>query len=200
MDSLSSKISFYDFLNILARGFLLLNLGCNFATEKGIDWIFISIASFLIGLVYHQLMECTIGKVIRNCKWITQRAYEKVKNDIGISPMSDCKPNTYLKAYYMVAKNNCLMNIPVLEAHIAFVRNIWPILLIYVISLCVCPLTAEKFNAFINPCYAAIGITTLLVLLPFIWYRLQTKVSYLVWEGACFINHIMKNENEKNNP
>ena len=88
------------------------------------------------------------------------------------------------------------MNISILEAHIAFVRNIWLVLLFYLIALCTCPLTAEIFSMLAKPCYVAIGITALLVLLPFIWYKLQTKVSYLVWEGAYFINHIMKNENE----
>ena len=124
MKSFSSQVSFYDFLNILVTGFLWLNLFYN-PVGNEVNWIYISVISFLIGLVYHQLMECSIGKFIRNYSKIRKSAYEAVGKVINEGPMPDNSEKSYLYAYYLVAKNNCLMNIPVLEAHIAFIRNIW---------------------------------------------------------------------------
>lgn len=196
MESLSSKLSFYDFLNILVTGFLWLSLFYE-PVGNGISWIYISVISFLIGLVYHQLMECTIGIIIRNCTRIRRSTYEAVEKVLNECPMPDSSEKSYLYAYYLVAKNNCLMNIPVLEAHIAFIRNMWIVLLFYLVALCSsCPLV-DRLKAVCIPCDIAIGITVLLIILPFVWYKLQSKVSYLVWEGAYFIKCIK--ENEKNN-
>lgn len=113
MDYLSSKISFYDFLNILVTGFLWLNLFYD-PVGNEVNWIYISVISFLIGLVYHQLMECSIGKFIRNCSKIRKSAYDAVEKVINERPMPDSSEKSYLYAYYLVAKNNCLMNIPVI--------------------------------------------------------------------------------------
>lgn len=179
MESLSSKLSFYDFLNILVTGFLWLSLFYE-PVGNGISWIYISVISFLIGLVYHQLMECTIGIIIRNCTRIRRSTYEAVEKVLNECPMPDSGEKSYLYAYYLVAKNNCLMNIPVLEAHIAFIRNMWIVLLFYLVALCSsCPLV-DRLKAVCIPCDIAIGITVLLIILPFVWYKLQSKVSYLV--------------------
>lgn len=198
MESLSSKLSFYDFLNILVTGFLWLNLFYE-PVGNGISWIYISAISFLIGLVYHQLMECSIGKIIRNCSKIRKNAYDAVERVINERPMPDSSEKNYLYAYYLVVQNNCLMNIPVLEAHIAFIRNIWIVLLFYLVTLCSsCPLV-DRLRGICASCDIVIVITVLLITLPFVWYKLQSKVSYLVWEGAYFIKYIKEEkENEKN--
>lgn len=198
MKSFSSQVSFYDFLNILVTGFLWLNLFYN-PVGNEVNWIYISVISFLIGLVYHQLMECSIGKFIRNYSKIRKSAYDAVGKVINEGPMPDSSEKSYLYAYYLVAKNNCLMNIPVLEAHIAFIRNIWIILLFYLVALCSSCALVDRLRAFCVPCDIAIGITVLLIILPFVWYKLQSKVSYLVWEGAYFISKIQKDEKNNSN-
>lgn len=131
MESLSSKLSFYDFLNILVTGFLWLNLFYE-PIGYGVSWVYISVISFLIGLVYHQLVECFIGKFIRNCSVIRKSAYDAVGKVINEHPMPDSSEKNYLYAYYLVVQNNCLMNIPVLEAHIALLFG--GIVLIFFIS------------------------------------------------------------------
>lgn len=197
MDYLSSKISFYDFLNILVTGFLWLNLFYD-PVGNEVNWIYISVISFLIGLVYHQLMEYSIGKFIRNCSKIRKSAYDAVEKVINERPMPDSSEKSYLYAYYLVAKNNCLMNIPVLEAHITFIRNIWIILLFYLVVLCsYCPFV-DRLRDVCASCAIAIVIAALLIILPFVWYKLQAKVSYLVWEGAYFLR-TNKQDNEKDN-
>lgn len=186
MKSFSSQASFYDFLNILVTGFLWLNLFYD-PVGNEVNWIYISVISFLIGLVYHQLMECSIGKFIRNCSKIRKSAYDAAGKVINEHPMSDSSEKSYLYAYYLVAKNNCLMNIPVLEAHIAFIRNIWLILLFYLVALRSYSPLVDRLRVVCATSDIAIVITVLLIILPFVWYKLQTKVSYLVWEGAYFL-------------
>ena len=92
---LSSKLSFYDFLNILVTGFLWLNLFYE-SVGNEVNWIYIYVTSFLIGLVYHQLMECSIGKIIRNCSKIRKNAYDAVEKVINERPMPDSKEKSYL--------------------------------------------------------------------------------------------------------
>lgn len=192
----SISVGFYDSLNILSIGGLILFLTTQkIPTNENI--FFFVIGAFLIGLIYHQLMECSIVKFIRNCPLIRKSTFQAVEKILNERPMPDSGEKSYLYAYYLVAKNNCLMNIPVLEAHIAFIRNMWIVLLFYLVALCSsCPLV-DRLKAVCIPCDIAIGITVLLIILPFVWYKLQSKVSYLVWEGAYFIKCIK--ENEKNN-
>lgn len=187
MSITSFKVSVFDFLNLLIMGFLLLDLFFGIGSAKDPNWIYISVFSFLFGLVYHQIMEETIGKFLRNNAKIVYAAYDKLKNRLHISEMFEKSEESYLKAYYLIAKNNCLMNIPILEAQITFVRNIWVILIFYLVKTCT---YCEVINSAITSCAAAITITVLLLSLPFVWYRLQSKVSYLVWESAYFINLI----------
>lgn len=166
MESLSSKLSFYDFLNILVTGFLWLNLFYE-PIGNGVSWVYTSVISFLIGLICHQLVECFIGKFIRNCSVIRKSAYDAVGKVINEHPMPDSKEKSFLYAYYLVAKNNCLMNIPVLEAHIAFIRNIWIVLLFYLVALCSsCPLV-DRLRGICASCDIVIVITVLLITLPF---------------------------------
>lgn len=182
----SISVGFYDSLNILSIGGLILFLITpKIPTNENI--FFFVIGAFLIGIIYHQLMECSIAKFIRNCPLIRKSAFQAVEKVLNEHPMPDSSEKSYLYAYYLVAKNNCLMNIPVLEAHIAFIWNIWIVLLFYLVALCSsCPLV-DGLRVICASCDIAIVITVLLITLPFVWYKLQSKVSYLVWEGAYFV-------------
>lgn len=50
MESLSSKLSFYDFLNILVTGFLWLNLFYE-PIGNGVSWVYTSVISYRVGLL-----------------------------------------------------------------------------------------------------------------------------------------------------
>ncbi len=188
METISSKISLYDFLTILTAGFLLLFL-CLGKIPKGEEWLFASVASYLIGLLFHLVVEFTLGKFIRNHSYILRKAHKEVEQSLNQVPMPDAEYNTYLEAYYLVVKNNCLMNIPILEAQVAFVRNIWVILLFYIVTICSCCPTLQIVRDIFGPsCNIAVGMTALWLILPFVWYRLQMRICKLVWEGGYFIN------------
>lgn len=194
----SISVGFYDSLNILSIGGLILFLTTQKISTNENIFFFVT-GAFLIGLIYHQLMECSIVKFIRNCPLIRKSTFQAVEKILNERPMPDSSEKNYLYAYYLVVQNNCLMNIPVLEAHIAFIRNIWIILLFYLVALCSSCTLVDRLRGICTSCDIAMVITVLLITLPFVWYKLQSKVSYLVWEGTYFIKYIKEEkENEKN--
>ncbi len=193
METVSSKLSLYDFLSILTTGFLLILLSLGRIPE-GEELFLIAIASYLVGLVFHWIIESTLGKLTRNSQCIVRKAYKLVQNSLEETPMSDYGKNQYLEAYYQIAKNNCLMNIPILEAQAAFVRNIWVIIPLYIIAVCICcPIISIMDVTFGSSYSVAIALTVLWLTLPFLWYSLQLKICKLVWEGGYFINNAQKN-------
>lgn len=63
----SISVGFYDSLNIFSIGDLILFLITKkIHTNENI--FFFVIGAFLIGLIYHQLLESTLGKILRNCR------------------------------------------------------------------------------------------------------------------------------------
>ena len=140
------------------------------------------IFSYLIGLMYHKLMEGATW-FLRNMRCLISRGWELAKNDIkGELPSSNNE--NYYNAYYCLMKNNCLNNIPVLEAQAAFCKDILPILIVVLIRLAFGCLDSEKFlNAYT---LATIIVILSLVLIP-VWYCTQVKIHRLVWEGYYFI-------------
>ena len=94
----------------------------------------------------------------------------------------------YLKAYYNVVKNGFLMNIPTLEAHENFLRNIWLICLMYLIAVLAdcCQSSISEIICQYSKCAIAMFLLLLIVFIPFVWYKIQMKIYELVWEGDCY--------------
>ena len=85
---LTSKLSLYDVLTQLISGFLILALFipipestikcmCMEDSTETYHWIFVLIFSYLIGIIYHRLLEwirsggmCECIKKLRNCKYL----------------------------------------------------------------------------------------------------------------------------------
>ena len=101
----------------------------------------------------------------------------------------------YLKAYYNVVKNGFLMNIPTLEAHENFLRNIWLICLLYLITVLAdcCQSSISEIICQYSKCAIAMFLLLLIVFIPFVWYKIQMKIFELVWEGDYYANKL-KNE------
>lgn len=139
-----------------------------------------------------------MGNLSCNYSKIRKSAYDAAGKVINEGPMPDNSEKSYLYAYYLVVKNNCLMNIPVWRLILPY-SEYMVILLFYLVALCSSCALVDRLRAFCVPCDIAIGITVLLIILPFVWYKLQSKVSYLVWEGAYFISKIQKDEKNNSN-
>jgi membrane protein YdbS with pleckstrin-like domain len=204
MNNVSSKMTLYDMLAMVIPGFLLLMLfpfccGC-IILSKGINDIYTGVllvlASYIIGLIYHKTIEYLYNKIgLRNNEKHIQkqskRFYENLKNDAGNLPDEMPIPtrNDYYTAYYTLMKENMLNSIPILEVQVVFIRNLLPLIVLYIIAICCCGF--PYFN--INPCGLAISLVVIAVILLLILIEIQNKIYYLVWEG----NEYLKQNNHK---
>lgn len=142
---MSTSLSLYDFINNVLIGFLLI-IVCfpiGYAFSDFPSFVLIAM-SYIIGLIYSKLNELSIGKLLRNCPALMRVALlevekEFLKRDFMTERKmyfnySNCEGN-YYKVYYKGWKGYCVKNVEILEAQLAFIRNLWPITIIYFISI-----------------------------------------------------------------
>lgn len=192
-----SKLSLYDFFCILIAGYLTLYpfVDCYYFEWRK-DLLPLFLLSYLVGLVYHKIVEYFTSP-LRNNKYmieigksVAQKNFKENKH-IDIPENSDC----YDDAYYYLMRYNCLYVIPILEAQVALIKNMYPLLIIYTICL-----SANSSFLGINGscCIVLATIFAILIFtLPFVWYRIQIKIYQFVWEGYYYIKDSIKNENVK---
>jgi hypothetical protein len=206
--NMPSKVTLYDMLAMVIPGFLLFMLfplccQCqNVFFVNGINevytGIFVFIVSYLIGLIHHKAVECLFTKFgfRNNEKCIENSArrfyydYDKNRDNTKNRDYSQYNCHEYFKAYYTLMKEGTLNSIPALEAQVAFIRNILPITLLYVIAICCC-----GFNFNINPCSLVIFLFVISIVLVVILINIQNKIYYLVWEGNEYLKVIKYGDN-----
>lgn len=184
--------TFYDSLNKLTVGTLLLFLLGGMIGEKAETNILFFVTAFIIGIFYQTFIK-NITRFLTNNLHMIKKAHENVilKNKY-ITKDDNLKAsyNTddYLKAYYNVVKNGFLMNIPTLEAHENFLRNIWLICLLYLITVLAdcCQSSISEIICQYSKCAIAMFLLLLIVFIPFVWYKIQMKIFELVWEGDYY--------------
>lgn len=181
------KVSAYDSLSMVATGYLLLLL---FVPELDLSekTVLVFIACYVVGLVYHKIMECLL-KRRRNPMCLLKKSYQEVDEEFNIKETIALTKKDYYGAYYLLMKEQCLNNIPVLEGQEAFVRNIIPILVVYALQLCFCHSSLGNMFAHLwgtGYCLAGVLLVIVFALLC-IWYSLKLKIHKLVWEGAYFL-------------
>lgn len=195
------QLSLYDFLTMLLVGFLLLvpfcDTGCG---ESFISGTLLLAASYIIGLCYHKLIE-KLTAPFRNMKCMIMKAYDAVCKEFPNVSNLKTGRESYYREYYRLMMKGCLGNIPVLEAQVAFIRNLIPVLIVYIIAIaCECEnldtliVTIFGYN---SHCGVAIIIGILLMLLPYLWYSVQMKIHKLVWEGGYFVQSICNTQNHQ---
>ena len=206
----TSKLSLYDILTQLISGFLILALFIPMPTNGGetvtgsYNWIFLLIFSYLIGIIYHRLLEWIRNIFDKGCKecyiklWfptIFKRNYKLAIINVKTSK-EDNELKDYYNTYYSVMDKPSYNTIMFLEAQEAFLRDITWVLVIYLIfyhseiKFFEGNLFAKIF--FINPitdCNFLILITNIVVfVLPILFARYQTqmKVYKVVWEAGKY--------------
>lgn len=174
--------TFYDSLNKLTVGTLLLFLLGGMIGEKAETNILFFVTAFIIGIFYQTIIKCLTYFLTNNLHMI-KKAHENV-----ILKNNYITEDDYLKAYYNVVKNGFLMNIPTLEAHENFLRNIWLICLMYLIAVLAdcCQSSISEIICQYSKCTIAMFLLILIVFIPFVWYKIQMKIYELVWEGDCY--------------
>lgn len=188
--------TFYDSLNKLTVGTLLLLLLGGMIGEKAETNILFFVTAFIIGIFYqtiikdrtrfltnnfHMIKKAHENVILKN-KYIYKDDYQKASYDT----------DDYLKAYYNVVKNGFLMNIPTLEAHENFLINIWLICLLYLITVLAdcCQSSISEIICQYSKCAIAMFLLLLIFFIPFVWYKIQMKIYELVWEGDYYAERL----------
>ncbi len=193
---MTSRITPYDFLCILISGYLIIfPFIYNEAHDINISIPFFILA-YLVGIVYHKIIEY-LYYPLRNCRCMIEKGRNIAKDSFNnhcntaiLNPDID-----YYEAYYYLMRNNCLYVIPVLEAQVALIKNIFPILIFYLIYLsanCSIINVEDDLRLFI-----VITLGILIVTLPCVWYKIQVKVYRFVFEGYFYIQQSITKGNEK---
>ena len=184
--------TFYDSLNKLTVGTLLLLLAGGMIGEKAETNILFFVTAFIIGIFYQTFIKDRTRFLTNNLHMI-KKAHENVilKNKYITKDdylKASYNKDDYLKAYYNVVKNGFLMNIPTLEAHENVLRNIWLICLMYLIAVLAdcCQSSISEIICQYSKCAIAMFLLLLIVFIPFVWYKIQMKIYELVWEGDCY--------------
>lgn len=178
--------TFYDSLNKLTVGTLLLLLVGGMTGEKAETNILFFVTAFIIGIFYQTIIKCLTPFLTNNLHMI-KKAHENV-----ILKNKYITKDDYLEAYYNVVKNGFLMNIPTLEAHENFLRNIWLICLMYLIAVLAdcCQSSISEIICQYSKCAIAMFLLLLIVFIPFVWYKIQMKIFELVWEGDYYAKRL----------
>lgn len=183
-----SKLSLYDFMCMMVTGFLIMWPFCNYMLQDILGNTFFLILCYLIGIVYHIIIEYMMSP-LRNLSCIiekgrriaTKRFIEKTSRRSAPAEKKD-----YYEAYYFLIRNNSLNVIPVLEAQVAFIKSVYPILFVYTICLLANCIYIDWLAA--CRCHVAVVLAILMILLPFVWYNVQLKIYEYVWEGYLFLH------------
>lgn len=162
-----AKLSLYDILTQLISGFLILALFIPIDVVKEnsvIEWIFLIIFSYLIGIIYHRSLEwirslcdkkkkdsntkdeicifwfwiCTI--FTRNYKYAIHEAFsekEKLEYKLNIKKCNGVDIKGYYDKYYSAMNKPAYSTISILEIQEAFLRNItWIVVTYYLCYYC----------------------------------------------------------------
>ena len=200
----SSKLTMYDFLAMVIPGFLVLLL---FACIVGwlplnIDitdtWfiVFLVIVSYLIGLLWHKISELFFEKIgFRNnpaqIKKIAEKEDKGLDNVFFGKGADEIILEKYYTAYYLLMEKNCLNSIPILEAQVAFIKNLTPLIGLYILVLLHCDNEIYIFIKSIigmgNTLPLIILLLIMMIGLTIVLPTLQNKIYLLVWEGNKYL-------------
>lgn len=190
--NLLSNLSIYDTLTMMVSGYLWLLLVTGIQTILSNNILFF-IACYIVGLVYHRIID-QLPDCLRNNKRILKNSHNEIEKESHKNLDLSATKNNYYKAYYCLMQKNCLGNIPILEAQVAFIRNVTPILAVYLVALCSgCKELCNTIRAtFGNLCTVCIALFLIIIVLIFIRYATQFKICKLVWEGTMYINKVLQ--------
>lgn len=146
--------------------------------------------SYLTGLLLKWLMENILNGFLRNTPNRIRSAYNKSNCIFKKGDLPDKEEDLmqkYYIAYYKALKGNMNSSIPTLEAQIAFLRSILPIVFLYLA-------TSYWWSVKIEHEYYLFIFITIIILIgciALIWH-LQDKLHQLVWEDAYYAELIDK--------
>lgn len=169
--NISTSIGIYDFLNYLVIGAILSFIFVPWIPQNATTLVLWAIPCFIVGLIFHKVIESLIGKYTRNNKKLILSAFRKE------AQYCDKKINEpiliekeYYRAYYSLLEKNLLGNIPRLEAISSFFQDLFFIVLFYTSFLLYHSIYYKGFSLYIIYNCIVYGI-------PYILCFLLTKFS-----------------------
>ena len=169
--------------------------------------ILIFIISYAIGLVYHKIVEKIVKKCTDYCcnnsaqikksaekviqEYENSRCYKSgLKDDVFNTATavetSKKDRHCYYKAYYYLMEKQSLNNIPTLETQVAFIKNIIPIIMLYIVYFCCCDSIVLFYS--LPCCMLPILLFLLGIGLLLTCCCIQNKIYKLVWEGYIYLH------------
>lgn len=165
--------------------------------DKSLECVFIVTLSYPIGMVYHRIIEC-IFNCTKKC-WelrMIQKAWNEENNKLDKRNdrlSKEVSKNDFYQAYYTITRNGCLLNIPILEAQEAFLRNAILLMILSIFKVCHCYCNTEWH------CDVIMLLVILSLAIAFVWYKTQRKIMCLVWEADFHLSQIDHEKNINNN-
>lgn len=173
--NISTSIGIYDFLNYLVIGAILSFIFVPWIPQNATTLVLWAIPCFIVGLIFHKVIESLIGKYTRNNKKLILSAFRKE------AQYCDKKINEpiliekeYYRAYYSLLEKNLLGKIPELEAISSFFQDLFFIVLFYTSFLLYHSICNKNLGWYIFYNCIVYGI-------PYILYVLLAKYS-IPWE------------------
>lgn len=193
-----SGISFYDFLGKLIPGTLLWApwilksyiggdlVNHEFTSFSCLLYLILFIGFYLTGIIWDFIIVRVILRFLRLRPSMLMQSKERYnkRNNKGSSAESThsvtSDPDTirkeYIAAYYKGLKAGVLCDLPIMESHENFLKTIWFLLGYYVVWA----------GYFFKGPWEVVVMSVLILylfLVPFIWYRIQMQIYYIVWEA-----------------
>ena len=181
----------------MISGFLILALFIPIQENGIAQWIFVIIFSYLIGIIYHRLLELIRKELDKYFKWkpklwlgtIFIRNYKKAIEQAKEDNKKERKKNDeYYTAYDSIIDKHSYSTLNILEAQEAFLRNTTWILLFYLFS-------------YLGDDKNIIPFWLMLLLFVFIFlarYQTQKKVYEAVWYAGNKDNEVGCEEKKDN--
>ena len=174
------KLTFYDSLCMMVCGYIILCIMMGTLNPNGN--VLFYVFCYLVGLVYHRLLEM-MTPCLRNIPCMIKQGRESVKE--GTSVLPPATRVNYNKAYYLLMDKQCLNNIPILEAQAAFCKDMFLLLLSLLVGVLSSHFEGDGMEFGFYP--TSLFLLALIIALVFVWYYTQMKIHHLVWEGYYYI-------------
>lgn len=189
--NVSASLGIYDFLNFLIIGAVLSLIfvpWVPYSTEELALW---TIPCFIVGLVFHKIVENSIGRLTRNNNELIRIAFEEKAKfcDIDIKTES---PNwiekEYYRAYYYLMEKDKLGCVPLLEAQSSFLQNLTVALSLYEAF----SISSYFYNHLDSKCFTIHFVCDIVVVFSFLsiifviyciqWNKMDSKYcKYIRW-------------------
>ena len=195
--------------------FFIVCYGIGLLWHKGVEWALGKISKFIKKKRINSFLLCLrkwAGEkkcrqwlldyryIFRNDEYAIKRSRDKFKKeyerDGGTFKKQEKTDNRYkyYTAYYALMKNNMLNSIPVLEAQVAFLKNMVFLIPFFIIPVCCCS-CSFSWCCLSLCCLASIP---LILLIAFVFFlaliSIQKKIYYLVWEGYEYLLNLTQDD------